>query len=350
MSMLRKALSELTVRALAAHPIGTLMQPVRSRCVPVFMLHRIADPRHGVRGHPLALIERALSYLTHHGYTGIPIHELAQALIDKRPLPPRAVAFTLDDGFQEQAELALPLFERYRIPVTLFMATDMLDKQSWSWDYQLEFIVTRTLLSHVNIRLAARSFAAALDDEGHKRQFIRTLRSHLKSQPIESTQQALDQLAFTLGVRVPASAPIGYQPMTWAQARALESDCIQFGPHTRRHLILTQMGEADARREISQSWQRLQDELRHPVPIFCYPTGRPDLDFGAREKQMVHEAGMIAALSSEPGYIDIGRHRRNDIFALRRFSFTDNIGHFIQYCSWIERAKELTFQRVKPRL
>ncbi|WP_320821919.1 polysaccharide deacetylase family protein [Reinekea sp.] len=344
--MLRKTLADLTVRALASRPISAVMQPFRSSCVPVLMLHRIADPVLGIRGHPLDLIEQALAYLRRHRYTGISIQDLVQALIENRPLPPRAVAFTLDDGFQEQAELALPLFERYRMPVTLFLATNMLDKQSWSWDYQLEFIVTGTAQRQVNIVLAATPLSAPLNDAVHKRQFIRTVRELLKSQPINVTHAAIDHLARTLGVSVPSIAPLGYQAMTWDQARALESKYIHFGPHTCNHIVLTQLSDAEARAEIAQSWQRLQDELSHPVPVFCYPTGRPQVDFGSREKRLVQQAGMIAALSSEAGYIDTGRHRRNDLFALRRFSFTDNISHFIQYCSWIERAKELTFHKV----
>jgi peptidoglycan/xylan/chitin deacetylase (PgdA/CDA1 family) len=310
------------------------------------MLHRIADPVLGIRGHSLALIEQALSYLNKNGYTGISIQELVHALLDKRPLPPRAVAFSLDDGFQEQAQLALPLFERYRMPVTLFLATDMLDTQSWSWDYQLEFIVTRTTHKQVDIVVAASPFSVLLSDDAQKRHFIRSLRELLKTQPIGLTHATIDHLAHTLGVRVPSVAPIGYQPMTWDQARALESAYIDFGPHTRRHIVLTQLGDAEARDEIDQSWRRLQDELSHPVPVFCYPTGRPKLDFGRREQQMVGAAGLVAALSSEPGYVDLGRHRRNDLYALRRFGFTDNISDFIQYCSWIERAKELTYQRL----
>ena len=336
----------MTVRALASRPVSAVMQPFRSSCVPVFMLHRIADPASGVRGHSLELIEQALTYLSSHGYTGISIQDLVQALIENRPLPPRAVAFTLDDGFQEQAEFALPLFERYQMPVTLFLATDMLDKQSWSWDYQLEFIVTGTAQRQVDIIIAATPFSMPLTDETHKRHFIRTLREHLKSQPIGVALEAIERLARTLGVTPPRDAPAGYQSMTWDQARALESDYIRFGPHSRKHVVLTQVDDTEARAEISQSWQRLQDELSHPVPVFCYPTGRPQLDFGSREQGMVQAAGMIAALSSEPGYVDSGRHRDNDLFALRRFSFTDNINHFIQYCSWIERAKELTFQKV----
>lgn len=340
-AMLRKTLTGLTVSTLASRPISALMDPLRDQCVPVFMLHRIADTQHNISGHSLEHIERALQYLKSHGYHGISIRQLVDALRNGTPLPHRAVAFTMDDGFYEQAELALPLFEKYRMPITMFLATDMLDKQSWSWDYKLDYLVNTTSRQHLDIEVAQKQFSATWSPGESRRPFIRKVRAHLKSQPIQVTLDAIDQLSQALHLPLPEKAPVGFRAMTWSQARSFESEYIEFGPHTRGHLILSQLSHDQAVNEITQSIGRLNDELKHPVPVFCYPTGRPTLDFGGREKQMVRDAGCLAALSTEPGQIDVRAQSRDDLYALKRLSFPEDMINFYQYCSWIERAKSL---------
>jgi len=344
--MLRKAFTDLAVGALASRPVCAAMEPIRSTCVPVFMLHRIEDPANSTRGHSIKLIEDALVYLKKMGYNGISVHQLINLLQNNESPPKRAVVFTMDDGFQEQAKLALPLFEKYKMPITLFLATDMLDTQSWSWDYQIEYVVTQTLVSSVDVILAESPFSADLSNNNAKRHFIRKVRNHLKSKPIQLANDSVLHLADTLGISVPDQAPAGYKAMTWEDAKTLESDYVEFGPHTKQHIVLSQLNGDTAKDEITGSWNRVQEELAHPCPVFCYPTGRPRLDFGEREKQMVENAGMKAGLSAEPGYVSTKAGDINDLYSLKRFGFPNSMTDFKQYCSWIERVKEqLLFMR-----
>jgi len=58
----------------------------------------------------------------------------------------------------------------------------------------------------------------------------------------------------------------------------------------------------------------------------------------------VKQAGLIGALSADPGYVHLTR-AINDLFALKRFSFPNDMAHFKQYCSWLEYAKERISRR-----
>ncbi|MBU2863968.1 polysaccharide deacetylase family protein [Reinekea forsetii] len=346
--MLRKTLTDLTVRILASRPICALMSPLRAQYVPIFMLHRIENKNLGINGHSAQSIEEALLYIKNQGYQGISIAQLSDAIVNNKPVPKNAVAFTLDDGFAEQAEVALPIFEKHQIPVTLFIATDMLDKQSWSWDYKLEYIVRNTQLKKANVILAGTPFSVNLTTSHEKRLFIRQVRWHLKSYSIGETNKSVQHLASSLKVDVPATAPEPYKPMTWQQAKQAESEYVNFGAHTCAHNVLSQLDGDTAKKEIERSWQRVQEELKNPCPVFCYPTGRPNIDFGMREKQMAINAGFSSALSAEPGYIDFKRRSNIDNFSLKRFAFPHSMTDFKQYCSWIERGKSLVLLRDKP--
>lgn len=336
--------TDLTVDALVSKPISAIMQPLRRSCVPVFMMHRFDDPSRNVQGHSPILIRQILSYLNDRGYQGISIKELVLSFQTGKPVPPNAVAFTMDDGFREQADIALPLFEEFRMPVTFFVATDLLDHQHWSWDNKLDYVLNSTSHDHLNTTLDQNAFTADLSNPASTRKARRRIRNELKALPIEKTLNYLERLAVALGVEIPKLPPAQYEPINWEDARQFESEFVQFGPHSCSHAVLSQLSEELARNEIEQSWKRLQEELSNPCPVFCYPSGLSGIHFSEREKKLVSATGMIGALAADPGY---ARSREKDnLFAIRRFSLPDNLCQFKQYCSWIERAKELTIHRL----
>lgn len=337
-------LSQVAINLLTSRPVSKLMQPLRKNLIPVFLLHRFADKSRGIKGHTQPQLEAALTYLKRNGYVVVSVRQVVEALISGESLPPRAVAFTLDDGFYDQAKTALPVFEHYQMPVTLFLATDMQDKRYWSWDYKLEYVFKHTSHQSLELDLGEGASQVALANAEDKRNLVRTLRNIHKLLPNEVTEAAIEHLAERLEVDLPAEAPDEYQPITWEQARSLESRYIEFGPHTRRHPILAQVSAEQAKNEIVGSWHALQANMANPVPVFCYPSGREGIDFGPREQELVQQAGLIGALSADPGYVRL-KEANNNLYALKRFSFPDDLAHFKQYCSWLEYAKEQVSRR-----
>lgn len=334
-------LTDLAVRTLTSPPIAGIMAPLRNACVPVFMLHRARDPELGVRGTDPKCIEQALAYLKKQGYQGISIHDLLEALKDGKKLPKNAIAFTIDDGFKDQAEVILPIFEKHQIPITMFLATDLLDSKSWSWDFKLDYITQKTTKQSISIQIIKKEFSASFDGLHSRRNFVRLLRNHLKSVSVDTAETAITDLASKLDVAIPTLPPKSYSTMDWEMAKRLESKFISFGPHSCRHVVLSQLSESDAKLEIEASWKLVKTILDNPVPVFCYPTGRFGLDFNERDIELVKEAGLEAAFSSDPGYV-LKTDSASNLFNLKRFSFPDSMIHFRQYCSWLERAKELT--------
>ncbi|GGE61504.1 hypothetical protein GCM10011533_12520 [Streptosporangium jomthongense] len=337
-------LSKAVINLLTSQSVCKLMQPLRQNLVPVFLLHRFADASRGIQGHSQAQLEAALTYLKRNNYTVVSVRQVVEALISGEALPPRTVAFTLDDGFYDQAKTALPVFESYQAPVTLFLATDMQDQRYWSWDYKLEYIFKHTPRQSLELDLgkgvAPQTFATSKD----KRDLVRALRNLNKRLPNQAAESSVKDIAERLAVHLPAEAPDEYQPITWEQARSLESHYVEFGPHTQRHPILAQVSDEEAKQEIVGSWKALQANIANPVPIFCYPSGREGIDFGVREQKIVKQAGLIGAFSADPGYVHLTR-ADNNRFSLKRFNFPNDITHFRQYCSWLEYAKERMSRR-----
>jgi len=59
-------------------------------------------------------------------YTPVSLLQIAQHLQGGTPFPPRAVAVTFDDGYGDNYENAYPVVQEYRIPATIFLATQFI--------------------------------------------------------------------------------------------------------------------------------------------------------------------------------------------------------------------------------
>lgn len=324
-----------TLIDLLTSPIVTsVTHSVRRNKIPIFMLHRLANEEAGIRGHSLTQIERALDYCHNNGYSIISLDQAIALSLAQHKSQTRYVCFTIDDGFYDQGEYIAKLFQSKNAPLTFFLATDMVDKGHWSWDYQLEYVINCTKVEKLDLSLHNDCFTWPLKSKEDKLRCKRALQARLKQTPIEETEAIVEKIASSLQVEIPQQAPDAYRTLTWSLVKALESDLIQFGPHTQSHTVLSQLDDTHALNEIRKSKQRLQQELKNPVNIFCYPTGRESKDFGTREKKMVQELGFDAAVSADPGYLNLSAP--NDPFAINRFNFPNDFSTFKKYVSWLE--------------
>lgn len=98
--------------------------------------------------------------------------------------------------------------------------------------------------------------------------------------------------------------------MTLENWRAWRDAGMDIGSHTRTHAKLTELTAEEAREQILQSKQELEQAMGCEVRHFCYPYGW----YGQEHQQMVHDAGYVSATTTHRGRVSVG----NDIYALRR--------------------------------
>ena len=73
------------------------------------------------------LFERCVSWLIHKGYTPIGVEQLAEILEKKSPFPRGAVWLSMDDGYREWLPDLLPIIRKYKVPVTLFIPSGIVE-------------------------------------------------------------------------------------------------------------------------------------------------------------------------------------------------------------------------------
>ncbi len=123
-------------------PLPTPDGTVRRVVVPILMYHHVVDPgldanaiRRDLSVSP-ANFEAQLRYLTERGYQAITLKDLIMHLQLGRPVPPKPVVLTFDDGFKDQYTNAYPLLEKHGFVGTFFIITRYADEdreEHMSW-------------------------------------------------------------------------------------------------------------------------------------------------------------------------------------------------------------------------
>jgi peptidoglycan/xylan/chitin deacetylase (PgdA/CDA1 family) len=333
-----KALVRNAMRVPGSTSLSSLL--LRRRAV-IFMLHRFRVPEIGVDGHDTAIVKEGLAYLRRKRYDLVSLQELFNRLAEGRPVF-RTVAFTMDDGYLDQATVAAKVFKEYDCPVTTFVTTGFLDGALWFWWDQIEYIFDHTQRRELRVKLADEVISYVPNHEGSWQQAKEDFTARCKEVPDGQRIAGILALSREADVGIPAGPPLRYAPMTWDQARSCEQQGMTFGPHTVRHPILSKTTDDQCAGEISDSWGRLCSQVRRPVPIFCYPNGR-QLDFGKREIDVMRESGLVGAVMGVPGYPETGTLRQglDAPFKLRRFGYPNNLTDLMQVVSGVERFKQM---------
>ena len=130
-----------------------LLRYVQRNCATIFMLHRFQDLEHGIAGCDVSHLRRALAYLIRNNYELLTLADLFQRLGGKGPQARGAVAFTIDDGYIDQATIAAPVFSEFGCPVTTFVSTGFLDAKLWFWWDQIEHVFQHAACRSIQVRV-----------------------------------------------------------------------------------------------------------------------------------------------------------------------------------------------------
>lgn len=275
----------------------------------ILIFHRVlpqADPLFPGEQHA-ARFDATLQWLSR-WFRIIPLDDAVARLASGR-LPARAACITFDDGYADNATVALPLLKRHGMAATFFVATSFLDGGRM-WNDGVIEAVRRCARPALDLTDAGYG-AYALGSHAERRAAIEDLLARIKYLEPGARAQAVEQIGRAANVELPKDLM-----MRSEQVRALRRAGMQIGAHTCSHPILARLDDASAVREIKSSKAALEALLDEPVDLFAYPNGKPDQDYRAVHVGMVRAAGFAAAVSTAPGVSS----RTTDPYQLPRFS------------------------------
>ena len=321
---IRKGAAGLVTELLVRSPFRQRFRRVGDSSAVIFTLHRTSMPESGVGGHSLSVLRGLLSRLRKLRVPIVELGDIVAATRGHRELPGLSVAFTLDDGYWDQADITVPLLLEYDVLPTIFLITGFMDGALWPWDARVRELFRGADKSRIEIDVGSSRLRYDISSAGDRQRARRSFDALCKSVPEERRDQLIIALAAAVGADPDLPVPPVHRAMGWERARELEVLGVRFGAHSVSHCVFSRASAERAQIELRVSRDRINAELRHPLPVFAWPIGRA-MDFGARDLRLASEAGYVASVSMEPRDVDLSdAGQSSPAVVLPRHGFPDS--------------------------
>ena len=261
-------------------------------------------------------------------YRVIPLDRLIDHYARGAPIPDRSVAITIDDGYESTYTLAYPILKEYAVPATVFLTTNFVDNNEWLWTDRLEYALTSTTASVLEVEIGGEMLSYDLHNNASKLACDSQLRSRLKLMRQEFLSSAVGDVERALGRRPPAEneMPEIYRPLQWRQVvEMVEGGMVSLGSHGATHVILTRCGPDRARAELVSSKELIERRTGVDCRFFCYPNGQVGC-FDTETRGWLQELGYCCGITTVFGTND----ERSDAFELKRL-YIDERGELLQF-------------------
>ena len=264
----------------------------------VIMYHRVVEQPDPYFDHGLSVSTfQAQLRLFKRCCAVLSLDEITTRLDDGKPLPPRCVALTFDDGYRDTSTLAWPLLRQHRFPATLFVAVEALERGVF-WSELVRWCLRDTTARRVRLEtLKEPPRTWPLESLQDRLSVITQLYARLKGLSNVERNVVVDELSRTL-LHTPAEqVAIRNLMLSWDEVKRLSSDGVAIGSHTVTHPSLTGLSVREAASEIETSRRRLAERLNLPVLHFSYPWG----DGSPAIQDLVKAAGFRTACTTRHG-------------------------------------------------
>lgn len=209
----------------------------------------------------------------------------------RNPNGRRFVAFTFDDGYRDNLTLALPVFESFDAPMTVYVTTDMVERRLRYWWGGLRELIKQhddIVIDALGERISARSLP-------EKKAAYLALCERVRSAENDLVP-VVDQFLQQQGVS--SERLLEEEALSADDVRALgRHPLVTVGGHTVTHAALSKLSTEDARSEMADNKRFLEDLCQQPVLHFAYPYGS-EAACGGREFELAAEVGFETAVTT----------------------------------------------------
>ncbi len=335
---LRSTLTRLAKLAIHHGGLSSLARTCLAGRAAILRYHSVSTPADGTHlclDPGLAVspehFDRQCEHLRHH-YRVVSLDELVDCLLQGRPLPPKAVALTFDDGYLDNYTHAFPVLRSHGLPATFYVTTGCIDNRQILWTGILRFAIFTTATPVLELRTPIALRLPLRTDVERKAAFTRLIIT-MKNVPTADRLALLDAVTGATGAD--DLTPLRSIMMTWDQIREMHRAGLSFGAHTITHPNLPNATREEAVQEIVGSRDHLAAQLGDRVRHFSYPNGRGSAHLTEAVKAIVRDAGFDSSTTSVTGGVLPG----DDLLALKRIGIYSRHGLLPEFTLDIERGK-----------
>ncbi|UPK36239.1 polysaccharide deacetylase family protein [Bradyrhizobium sp. 186] len=282
-----------------------LLRPLLSGVGAIFMLHHVRPAREAAFQPNRHLevtpdfLRATLCHLRSRDIDVVSMDELHERLAQGR-FARRFAAFTLDDGYRDNLEFALPVLREFDAPLAVYVASDFAEGTGRLWWTALEAVIAKTdqievQIGNAALRLDATSPAAKQAAFDRLHDWLRALSGE------HDLKREIEALCARYGVDI--AALCRGLCLSWDEVKQLSADpLVTIGAHTISHCNLARQSEEIAAQEMALSRVRIEHALERAVLHFAYPYGDREAA-GGREFALASAAGFKTAVTTRPGML-----------------------------------------------
>ncbi len=282
----------------------------------ILMLHRTGtakkspfSPNNHLNVTP-GFLEDAIKRLKSSIYEFVDLDEAAARIRGEAPIERLSrpfVCVTLDDGYRDNLANAVPIFRKYHIPYTIFIAPGLVDGRASLWWEDLEQLID--LRDRLDIDLPGGRVEIPMGTVAQKYEAFDFLLHHLTNDVDEVEQRRIMTQLCRLH-KVDCEGHRARSIMDWSDLKLLAKDPLcTLGAHTIHHYAVARLQEDQARLEVEESGRLIELETGKRPRHFAYPYGYPAAA-GPRDFAMTADAGYSTAVTTRHGvcYSAHGEH------------------------------------------
>ena len=290
----------------------------RRRGAVVLMFHSVGDDRSFSDNRlPADRFEAVVAYLSRR-WDIVPLSRIVDAVERGEEPSPRWVALAFDDGYADNARVALPILKKYGAVASFFPTVGVLDGTAADMPKRLFFDeIERVVLSASGsgrVPISGVATEVDLSTPSARTESAKRIILEIRTWP----PAPRDAVVADVSRRLQAPPAAGRIYLTWDDVKAMEAAGMEVGSHSMTHACLATLPRPQMIDEITDSKKALDARLARPAVGFAFPFGKR-YAVPANAAPDLSAAGYRYALTTDFGRISAGADR----FRLPRISVED---------------------------
>ncbi|MDE6435783.1 MAG: polysaccharide deacetylase family protein [Lachnospiraceae bacterium] len=272
---------------------------VPQKNIAVLMYHRIIDSNYNFWKLNVSpqTFEKHIKYISEN-YKVLKLEEEWSNIVEAGE---KYVVITFDDGYVDNYRFALPILEKYHVPATVFVSTDLIDMDEMYWWDELEKIF---IIDKYTGEFELDGIPYKVTDSSGRENACLTIRNRMKDMNPVERRNSMRELRTKLGLEQPGTCELRCVN-TQELVRMAESPYVTIGGHTKSHLSMGDIHSKELlRSEIEGSLGILERKIGKKVDVFAYPFGAAGDRCDAAD-QILSECGIKKTMLVRNGNVNV---------------------------------------------
>ena len=286
----------------------------------ILRFQRVRPPR-AARFQPLKsqeitprFLDRTIGALKRWKFDIVSLDEVCQRAVTL-DAPRRFVCLTFDGGYKDLMMSAYPVLTKHRVPFTVYVPTAFPDGVGEAWWLALEAVIARQ--NRLSLVMDRKEQRFDIANATEKYQLYAFLEGWMRSLAPADLSFAIKDLCTRYSVDLAALSR--ESSLDWNDLAILAADpLVTIGSATVNYPVLSNLGDADALREMTMGAMVGQAAFHRDIRHFAYPFG-DRASFRRQHVGLAEAAGFASAVSAIPNVVETAG--RTSLYALPRVSW-----------------------------